>query len=474
MAETVVDRVARHPALNLKVIIVGAGVGGLLSALECWRKGCDVVVLEKNKDISLLGDFVTVPPSGISTFKLYPTMDEQYQKNFYDCTISIWNPEGKCLKRMFPEWRHVAEKGELPRASLLSRRSDFTRMLYDQCIRLGIPVYFSQAVQEIVEHDDHVVINTNQPGITLTADVCVVANGIGYPSTKDITGIDLPVLDSGYAIARMAFPRSSIPKGSLAHQLVENVDTQPEFRVYLSNDIHLIIWLTKDSGDGKAIESWHNLRESAVLVDQLEQKCSSWDPAVIDFMRRIPGQVVDWGLRSRDPVEQWTSAGGRIVMLGDAAHTFLPTAGNGAVQACEDAISIAECLRQGGKQGAPWSTRVYNKLRFERTSILQQTGFTNREELHYANLDEIARNPEISDIGFFKIGRWVWAHKPEAYAIENYQKCLDYLQTNGSSEFRNTNVPPGHVYRPWSMESEHARMTAGIRSDLKSNGDWSV
>lgn len=173
-------------------------------------------------------------------------MDEQYQKNFYDCTISIWTPEGKCLKSMFPEWRHVAEKGELTRASLLSRRSDFTRMLYDQCVRLGIPVYFSQAVQEIVEHDDHVVVNTNQPGISLTADVCVVANGIGYPSTKDITGVDLPVLDSGYAIARMAFPRSSIPKDSLAHQLVENVDAQPEFRVYLSNDIHLIIWLTKD------------------------------------------------------------------------------------------------------------------------------------------------------------------------------------------------------------------------------------
>lgn len=60
MAETVVDRVARQPALNLKVIIVGAGVGGLLSALECWRKGCDVVVLEKNKDISLLGMYTPV------------------------------------------------------------------------------------------------------------------------------------------------------------------------------------------------------------------------------------------------------------------------------------------------------------------------------------------------------------------------------------------------------------------------------
>lgn len=75
MAETVVDRVARHPALNLKVIIVGAGVGGLLSALECWRKGCDVVVLEKNKDISLLGMYtpaVHLIDININLMELFP------------------------------------------------------------------------------------------------------------------------------------------------------------------------------------------------------------------------------------------------------------------------------------------------------------------------------------------------------------------------------------------------------------------
>jgi hypothetical protein len=209
-------------------------------------------------------------------------------------------------------------------------------------------------------------------------------------------------------------------------------------------------------------------------------------------MRRIPGQVVDWGLRWRDPTEQWTSAGGRIITLGDAAHTFLPTAGNGAVQACEDAVSLAECLRQGGKHDAPWATRVHNKLRlarpnlsfpeqetnrniisFERTSILQQAGFINRDELHHADLDEIAKQPESGDVGFFKLGRWVWGHQPEKYARDNYQNCLNYLQKN-RSEFHNTNMPPGHVYQPWSMESENARMAAGRRSDLKSNGDWSA
>lgn len=85
---------------------------------------------------------------------------------------------------------------------------------------------------------------------------------------------------------------------------------------------------------------------------------------MIDFLNHIPEKVVDWGLRFRDPVEQWTSDGGRLAKLGDSAHAFLPTAGNGAVQACEDAITVAECLRLGGKENVPWAMRVYNKLRY--------------------------------------------------------------------------------------------------------------
>lgn len=41
--------VQRHPETGIDVLIVGAGMGGLMSALECWRKGHNIVgVLERN------------------------------------------------------------------------------------------------------------------------------------------------------------------------------------------------------------------------------------------------------------------------------------------------------------------------------------------------------------------------------------------------------------------------------------------
>ena len=52
---TIVHGVQRFPENNIKVVVVGAGVGGLQAALECWRKGCEVVVLERAKNLSPVG-----------------------------------------------------------------------------------------------------------------------------------------------------------------------------------------------------------------------------------------------------------------------------------------------------------------------------------------------------------------------------------------------------------------------------------
>jgi len=38
----------RSQPSGISVLIVGAGVGGLVAALECWRKGHEVRIIEKS------------------------------------------------------------------------------------------------------------------------------------------------------------------------------------------------------------------------------------------------------------------------------------------------------------------------------------------------------------------------------------------------------------------------------------------
>jgi hypothetical protein len=77
-----------------------------------------------------------------------------------------------------------------------------------------------------------------------------------------------------------------------------------------------------------------------------------------------PDCIVDWKLAWRDPSPRWTSPGGIVVQLGDAAHAFLPSSANGGTQACEDGSSLAVCLELAGKKNVALATRVYYALRY--------------------------------------------------------------------------------------------------------------
>jgi 2-polyprenyl-6-methoxyphenol hydroxylase-like FAD-dependent oxidoreductase len=52
---------------------------------------------------------------------------------------------------------------------------------------------------------------------------------------------------------------------------------------------------------------------------------------------------------------------GRVLQLGDSAHTFFPMSGKGATQAMEDTVTIATCLQLAGKSGSPLTVKVHNK-----------------------------------------------------------------------------------------------------------------
>lgn len=53
--EMVRDGVHRLPSTGITILIVGAGVGGLMTACEAWRQGHDVRVLERSPSISAIG-----------------------------------------------------------------------------------------------------------------------------------------------------------------------------------------------------------------------------------------------------------------------------------------------------------------------------------------------------------------------------------------------------------------------------------
>ena len=66
------------------------------------------------------------------------------------------------------------------------------------------------------------------------------------------------------------------------------------------------------------------------------------------------------------------------------------------------------------------------------------------------------------------VGRWLSSHDPEQYVYDNWQACSDHLLTG--SAFQNTNLPPGYVYEPWTMEGMMAASRNGVLP--VDDGDW--
>jgi len=103
----------------------------------------------------------------------------------------------------------------------------------------------------------------------------------------------------------------------------------------------------------------------------------------------------------REPLPTWITRSGRICLLGDAAHPFLPTSIQGCSQAIEDGCVLATCLALShadtnilAQEKVPTGLRTYQLLRYEWVKAAQIEGEKLRNTWHTVDWNKVRRNPE--------------------------------------------------------------------------------
>ncbi|KAF3047955.1 hypothetical protein E8E11_009306 [Didymella keratinophila] len=425
----------REIATGNSVLVVGAGIGGLTFAIEAYRKGHDVRIIERSPEGQYSGQYTAIVPRLVSNSGVVGEI------------IMITTPALHTPKKWPGFMQRVREAANSPVFKL--RKFDGTPIRIHapgdagNPSELGIPVAFNTRVVEFFETAVAGGV-TLENGSKLTTDVVVAADGIGSRSRT----LENPIIAKEFA----------------GHQDRGIMYIGPGAHMPISKSGDDICWLlTCKDENSTAIESWSKTTSTEKALKAVE----GWDPVVTELVKATPNnQVLDWKLMWRDPQPQWASKGGRVVQLGDAAHPFLPTSFSGGIMAMEDACSLAACLSIGGKQDVPLATKVHNKLRFERVSCAQKMGFKNREIFHNTDWSDAAANTKLMGK---MVGDWLTYHDPEVYANENYHKCAEHL-TQGTP-FENTNMPPGYTYKPWTVKE---LLGASERGEvLEDEGDWS-
>lgn len=88
-------------------------------------------------------------------------------------------------------------------------------------------------------------------------------------------------------------------------------------------------------------ESWTATGDRRDMLKAFE----GFDETVQKVIALMPDHPSKWVLNDRDPLDQWVFAGGKVVLMGDAAHAMLPHQGAGSGQAIEDGYILARVLK---------------------------------------------------------------------------------------------------------------------------------
>ncbi|PHH89549.1 hypothetical protein CDD83_5808 [Cordyceps sp. RAO-2017] len=150
----------RDDETQIKVLIVGAGFGGLMAALECWRKGHDVVgILDRNEGPNYSGDLIIIQPSALEVMRHWPQMRRELEEDLVEAGTYYYRHDGELIygpaKPGFNAPEHLAERAERPRGfppvGAVQIRKKFYRMLLRQVARLGFRVDYGRRVDAYFE-----------------------------------------------------------------------------------------------------------------------------------------------------------------------------------------------------------------------------------------------------------------------------------------------------------------------------------
>ena len=103
-------------------------------------------------------------------------------------------------------------------------------------------------------------------------------------------------------------------------------------------------------------------------IDECASVHNDFHEDVLDLIHAIkPGTLFKWGLRDREPLQQYSK--GRVTILGDAAHPMTPFLGQGACIAIEDAMVLGRAFAAAGTFEEAF--RIYENARKERANGVQ-------------------------------------------------------------------------------------------------------
>lgn len=242
MAVGALPTMERQPASGVDVLVVGAGLGGLFAAIELYRQGHGVKVIEAKPAMEGLGDFVGIAPSATRQFKKWPGMAETYRKIVYRPSLALYKHDGALIGGPF------SIKEGIDHIPTPVSRPQLIESLLAYAHSLGIHIAFGKRVIDYFEDVKRRKAGAiTDQGERIEADLVIAADGVGSMSWKSVSGESSKPKSSGFSVYRVAYPtRIAFENTDVAKSFASLDDGEDICRVYLGPNTHGIVLVSKD------------------------------------------------------------------------------------------------------------------------------------------------------------------------------------------------------------------------------------
>ncbi|CAL9639001.1 3-hydroxybenzoate 6-hydroxylase (plasmid) [Streptomyces sp. enrichment culture] len=337
----------------IPVLVAGGGIGGLATGLALSRAGIRVHLVERAPAFTEIGAGLQVGANATRILDRLGVLDEVL-------AVAVRPARGVMRDARTGRILTTLTLGETYREHyghpyVVVHRSDLLQILLDVCVAEPLlTLENNRTVETVRQHADHVLVHTAE-GLAYKAAILAGADGIRSRVREAVVSDDL--VDSGYVAYRGTLPISAAPAG------IDPDDVQ----LWVGPHIHLMQYPVRSGNLFNQVAVFRARASGG--PDELDARFAGSLPEVVSGINAVVRDR-SWPLLDREPLDHFVY--GRIALLGDAAHPMLQVLGQGACQALEGAVALADALAAHPDE-IHTALKVYDEQRVPRATRCQRT-----------------------------------------------------------------------------------------------------
>jgi salicylate hydroxylase len=312
---------------NLRIAILGAGIGGASAAVALRHAGFNTNVYEQASAIKEVGAGIGLRPPSIQYFTKWGLQEEIERVTHKSVQIEILSSQAEVVLK--EQWPALTDDPN-ERWARLIHRADCLDTLIN-----AIPseyIHLNHKCKNIVRHGEYAEIEFEN-GTKVEADLVIAADGIRSLTRSLFFSQEEPVFHGYHAYRALVNEDETY-----------DLATQDTLRIFADDKVNIYMlplkYRKQVSVDITVPHHDRTGRPNVPKEDMLNE-IKNYHPN----LQKIAENINYWDVRALydiNPVHQWSNE--CITLLGDAAHSMLHNQGQGANMAIQDAGVLAECL----------------------------------------------------------------------------------------------------------------------------------